>query len=102
MANERILGIVRNGYLRRLTPVRDLGAGCRLTRESPDAAAPERGEIDLRPYEGCAILVEGEQREFWVHSAAVLEQGGPILTELVQYVLGHPEAPIDPNPKIAL
>ena len=102
MGKERILGVVRNGYLKRLTPLRDWGVGCRLTREPADAAAPESGEIDLRSYDGRAILVEGEQGEFWVYSAAVIEQGGPIVTELVQYVLGHPEAPIDPNAQIAV
>jgi hypothetical protein len=100
MANERILGVVRNGYLRRLTPIRDLGIGCRLTREAPGAAAPESGEIDLRSYEGCAVLVEGEPLELWVYSAVVVEQAGPIVTELVQYVLGQPEAAIDPSPRM--
>jgi hypothetical protein len=101
MAKQRILGIVRDKQLRRLTPIRDLGLGCRLSREAANAAAPERGEIDLSRYEGSAILVEGEPRDFWVYSASVIEQGGPIVTELVQYVLGDPGTEIELKPHIA-
>jgi hypothetical protein len=102
MAKERILGIVQNGLLRRLTPVRDLGIGCRLTRDVSGKGPPEQGEIDLARYGGNAILVEGEPAELWAHSANVVEEAGPIVTELVQYVLGLPDLPLDPKPPIAL
>ena len=102
MAKERILGIVQAGLLRRLTPVRDLGVGCRLTRDAPGTGPPEQNEIDLARYEGSAILIEGEPAELWVHSANVVEEAGPIVTELMQYVLGLPELAVDPKPPIAL
>jgi hypothetical protein len=37
-----------------------------------------------------------------VHSVNVVEEAGPIVTELVQYVLGLPDLPVDPKPRIAL
>ena len=80
MAKERVLGIVQNGLLRRLTPFRHLGVGCRLTRGPSGKGPPEQGEIDLNRYEGNAILVEGEPTELWVHSANVVEEAGPIVT----------------------
>lgn len=98
MARERFLGVVLQGVLRRLTPIRDPAGGCRLTRRKAGAGSPEDDELSMEDYEGAALLVEGEAQEFWIHEAQVIEKGGPIVTELVQFVLGHPVLQIDPNP----
>lgn len=90
MAKDRILGIVQGGLFRRLTPIRDVAGGCRLTRakakdksRSVDAKA-----IDLAPYEGIALLVEGRNEDLWVFDVKIVERAGPILSGVVQYVLG--------------
>jgi hypothetical protein len=90
MAKNRILGIVQDGLFRRLTPIRDVGGGCRLTRakakdktKNVDAKA-----IDLAPYEGAALLIEGRNEDMWVFDVRIVERAGPILSGLVQHVLG--------------
>lgn len=93
--NEKILGIVKDGLFRRLTPIRDW-SGCRLTRIAPQQAqSPESGEIQLAEYEGSAVLVTGEAQEFWIYSAAVIEQAGPIVSILVEHVLGGVDEEIE-------
>jgi hypothetical protein len=93
--NEKILGIVKDGLFRRLTPIRDW-SGCRLTRIGPQRAqSPESGEIQLAEYEGSAVLVTGEAQEFWIYSADVIEQAGPIVSILVEHVLGGVDEEIE-------
>lgn len=98
MARQRILGVVRGGILGRLTPIRDMAGGCRLTRRPVSAGSPEDDELSMEGYEGAALLVEGEAQELWIYEAEVIDKGSPIVTELVQYVLGHPVLRIDPKP----
>jgi hypothetical protein len=98
MARERFLGVVLEGLLRRLTPIRDPAGGCRLTRRKAEAGSPEDEELSMESYEGAALLVEGEAQELWIYEAQVIEKGSPIVTELVQFVLGHPVLQPDLKP----
>jgi hypothetical protein len=97
MATERYLGVVHAGLFRRLTPFRDPAGGCRLSQARP-GAAPEPLEISLEDYAGAALLVEGVAQELWIYEANVIEKASPIVTELVQFVLGHPAFDIDVKP----
>jgi hypothetical protein len=101
MARERFLGVVQQGVLRRLTPIRDPAGGCRLSRARLGAEPPEEAELSLEGHEGAALLVEGEAQELWIYEADVIEKASPIVTELVQFVLGHPVLSIDPKPMAA-
>jgi hypothetical protein len=92
---EKILGIVKEGLFRRLTPIRDW-SGCRLTRIAPQAGqSPESAEIELAKYEGSAVMVTGDPQEFWIYSADVIEEAGPIVSVLVEHVLGGVEKEIE-------
>lgn len=90
MSKERILGVVQGGLFRRLTPIRDPGGGCRLTRAKAKdkAKSVDAKAIDLSPYEGTALLIEGRNQDMWVFDVDIIERAGPILSGLVQHVLG--------------
>lgn len=45
-------------------------------------------ELDLTEYEGKAIMVRGDHRGDWIHQVEIIDQGGPILTALVEQTLG--------------
>lgn len=61
----------------------------RLTRMGMQAAAaPESQEIDLSPYEGKALMVQGQEGSDWLYSAEVIDEAEPILTAVVQHIFG--------------
>lgn len=81
---DRILGIVQEGRLLPLSP--EAGTPLRLTRiKMVEARPPESGELDLKGYEGGAIMVsfQGSGGE-WLYSAKVIDKAKPILTETVK------------------
>jgi hypothetical protein len=82
---DQLLGIVEGGEFRPLPIL--TGTPARLTRIAPQQAqSPESDEIDLRSYEGRALLVEGIDQGGWIYRAEILEVARPILTRVVQEV----------------
>jgi hypothetical protein len=84
--DNRILGIVQDGRLLSLWP--EAGKHLRLTAvRTMEARPPESGELDLKGYEGAAIMVsyQGGGGE-WLNSAKVIDKANPILIEVVKNV----------------
>jgi hypothetical protein len=80
-----LLGLVQGGELLTLAPAGSAGALARLTEISMvEAVSPDSKEIDLRPYEGMTLVVRGHDSGGWIYEAQIVEQGGPLLTALVQ------------------
>ena len=89
-AEAPLIGVVQDGTFWILEPTALAGASARLTGIAmQEARSPESKEIDLAPYEGCAIMVRGRSSGGWVYSAEVIDQGGPLLTALVQHAFGR-------------
>jgi hypothetical protein len=84
---DRFIGVVQDGEFWILSPAPPAGGMARLTTIGmQEAVAPESGEIDLTPYEGSALMVHGQDGGGWIYLAEVIDQGGPILTEVVKQV----------------
>jgi hypothetical protein len=84
---QTLVGIVRDGEFYVLAPAESAGLSARLTEIArQESVAPRSREIDLRPYEGSAILVHGHDSGGWIYEAEVLDQGGPLLTEIAEQV----------------
>jgi hypothetical protein len=82
-----LLGLVQGGELVLLAPAGSAGGSARLTEISMvEAVSPESKEIDLQPYEGMSLVVRGHDGGGWIYEAEMVEQGGPLLTALVQRV----------------
>ncbi len=85
------IGIVEKGQFRILAPKRSLFIPIRLTRIQMQEARPaESAEIDLREYEGKAVMVTGHDGGSWIYRAVVIDSGGPLLTALVQKIFPLP------------
>jgi hypothetical protein len=90
----RSLGIVKLGRFLLLLPRplpgvtrQHASPGIRLTSMPMQAAmAPEAHELDLRDYEGKAILVEGHVDGGWIYDARIVDCAGDILTAVVRKV----------------
>ncbi|WP_348305009.1 hypothetical protein [Methanothrix sp.] len=86
---EEFLGIVEGGRFSILLP-RPQCCTVRLTRiKKPASIADElvaSHEINLAEYEGKAIMITGSLPEHkgWLYDASVIDQSGPILTEVVK------------------
>jgi hypothetical protein len=86
---DRFLGIVKDGRFSIVLP-RPQCCTVRLTRIMKPASIAEElvtsHEIDLAEYEGKAIMVTGSLPEHkgWLYEATVIDQSGPILTEVVK------------------
>lgn len=80
------LGIVQDGEFRLLYPQSDSGISVKLTKDSMVVGRPIT-ELDLNEYEGKAIMVHGDRRD-WIYLAQVIDQAGPILTAIVQQIFG--------------
>lgn len=85
---DQFLGTVEKGQFHPI--VRStLGKLARLTSiHRQEARTPESGELDLVAYEGRAIMVQGYHEGEWIFEAKVVDQAGPILTQVVQQVFG--------------
>lgn len=90
MNNEKqFLGTVQHGQFYQLAPPSASGGLIRLTGIRRQAAmAPESGELNLTGYEGSAIMVRGYDEGGWIFEAKIVDQAGPILTEVVRRVFG--------------
>ena len=87
--SDQYLGIVQLGHLRILAPDKAAGESVRLTGiQMQEPAPPETKEIDLKPYEGRALMVGGHYGGGWIYAAAIVEEAGPILTAVVKRVFG--------------
>ena len=90
---EKFLGIVENGRFSILIP-RPQCCTVKLTRISKPASIAEElvasHEINLSEYEGKAIMVTGALPEHkgWLYEANVIDQAGPILSEVVKETIG--------------
>ena len=86
------LGIVVEGKFNLLYPKPDFPGGeIRFTKiRMMEARSPESEEIHFHGYEGSAVAVQGDGGDSgWVHSARVVDTGGPIVTALVRQVFGE-------------
>jgi hypothetical protein len=84
---QTLIGIVRDGEFWILAPTGSAGLSTRLTHITmQESVPPESREIDLRTYEGAAILVRGQDGGGWIYAAEVIDRGGPLLTELASEV----------------
>jgi hypothetical protein len=82
-----LIGVVRGGEFYLLAPAGLAGLPARLTGIAmQESVAPETKEIDLSAYEGSAILVRGRDGGGWIYEAEVVDQGGPLLTEIAEQV----------------
>jgi hypothetical protein len=51
-----------------------------------EARAPESAELDLRPYQGALVIIEGRDAGGWVYSAAVVQRiDQPLLALALRY-----------------
>ena len=91
---EKFLGIVENGRFSILMP-RPQCCTVKMTRISKPASIAEElvasHEINLSEYEGKAIMVTGALPEHkgWLYEANVIDQAGPILSEVVKETFGN-------------
>jgi hypothetical protein len=88
---DKFLGIVQNGRFSILMP-RPQCCTVKLTRIAKPASIAEElvasHEIDLVEYEGKAIMVTGvlPDRRGWLYEANMIDQAGPVLTEVVKEI----------------
>jgi hypothetical protein len=90
-----ILGVVENGRFTVLIPE---AAGCcsvKLTKVEhpaiPESDAVKHHEIDLKDYEGKALMVSGNLPKFegWLYGANITDVANPILTAVVKKIFGR-------------
>ncbi|HUS75590.1 MAG TPA: hypothetical protein VMY43_06235 [Methanothrix sp.] len=90
---EKFLGLVQDGRFSILIP-RPQCCTVKLTRITKPASIAEEltasHEINLAEYEGKAIMVTGilPEHKGWLYEANVIDQGGPLLTEVVKEIFG--------------
>jgi hypothetical protein len=86
---DKFLGVVEGGRFSILMP-RPQCCTVRLTRIAKPASIAEElvasHEINLAEYEGKAIMVSGvlPEHKGWLYEANVIDQAGPILSEVVK------------------
>lgn len=84
-----MMGMVRNGRFKPSVPSGRLELYARLTRISPHTSqSPESGEIDIRDFEGRAIMVRGYDHGAWIYEAEIIDTAGPILSAVVERLSG--------------
>ena len=83
------IGVVEKGRFYVLAPRRPSPVPIRLTGiQMQEARPPGTQEINLKKYEGKAIIVYGHDGGGWIYRAAVVDSGGPLVTALVKQVFG--------------
>ncbi|MBN1400204.1 MAG: hypothetical protein JXA74_05165 [Anaerolineae bacterium] len=61
-------------------------AGRFTTMAMQEARAPESARLDLQPYQGALVVIEGRDAGGWVYSAAVVQRiDQPLLALALQY-----------------
>ncbi len=88
LLNENLfIGVVEKGKFYVLAPRRPLPVPIRLTGiQMQEARPPETQEINLKKYEGRAVIVNGHDSGGWIYRAAVVDNGGLLVTALVKQV----------------
>lgn len=90
---DKFLGLVQDGRFSILMP-RHQCCTVRMTRIARPASITEElvasHEIILAEYEGKAIMATGvlPERKGWLYEANVIDQAGPILTEMTKEIFG--------------
>lgn len=88
--NNQYLGKVEVERFKILWPASAAGTYRRLTTMDRQVAQPpELQELHLNEYEDQFIMVSGHADNEWIWSAEVIEVAGPILTAVVEQVLGE-------------
>jgi len=88
---DKFLGVVEDGRFSILMP-RPQCCTVRLTRIAKPASIAEElvasHEIKLGEYEGKAIMVTGvlPEHKGWLYEANVIDQGSPLITEVVKEI----------------
>jgi hypothetical protein len=78
------IGIVKEGRFVTLPARQKL----RLTRIAMQAAmSPTAGEVDLKPFEGSLLAVEGRGGDEWIYSANVVERAGKTIAAAVAEIV---------------
>ena len=85
MNNYWYLGVVRTGRFQVLHSETGATGVLRLTAALA-GTDPAPGEISLAREEGSALMVRGVDHEGWIHSAGIVDRGGPIVTALAEQV----------------
>ena len=89
-SHEQFLCVVKDGKIEILLPESEAGNFVRLTEMPMQAALPpEAQEISVKKHEGKAIMVEGHIGGGWIYSTEMIDLAGPILSALVQKVIGR-------------
>ena len=82
----RTLGIVLGRALHPLEPLEAIDSLTRFTRlDMQMAMPPESAELDLRQYDGRAIVVQGREAGGWVYAAQVVAVASPWQTALIRW-----------------
>lgn len=82
--NSNYVGIVNDGMFQIIIP-KSQNSSVRLTSiREVQAASPESAEISLTPYEGKALVVQGNADGDWIFAANITEQAGTILSNIIQ------------------
>jgi hypothetical protein len=80
MDEQVTVGIVREGRFITLPAKQEV----RLTRIAMQAAtSPTAGEVDLKPFEGNLLAVEGHAGDEWIYSANVVDRAGKTMAAAV-------------------
>lgn len=84
-STQQCLGIVKKGMFYPLWPEKSLTGAVRLTKiQMQEAVAPESRELDLKEFEGKAVMISGHGGGGgWIYEAQVIDSAGPIVTLLV-------------------
>ena len=86
---EEYIGIVENGQLSVLTPDWNSFVPVSPTRMPSKQAAisPEAAAIDIKVYEGKAVMISGRKEDDCIYSAEVIDEAGPIVAALIRRML---------------
>ena len=85
MSNNLFLGIL-NGNFKSLKPKTSSEDLTGIAMQ--EATAPENKKVNLKKYEGTAIMISGHNGGGWIYSVKIVESAGPILTAVVQIAFG--------------
>src|SRR5262245_54828177 len=85
----RLLGLVRGGEFSIIHPEQLARRELRLTTiRVADARLPEGSQLDLSPYEGGLIMVEGIDQGRWLYEAKVIDRASPIMMTVISELFG--------------
>jgi hypothetical protein len=82
--STRVLGFVQGEQFAIIHPEKMTRKQLRLTTvASREAKIPEQGLVDLSPYEGQVIMVEGVDTGRWLYEAKVIDRASPIMLTVI-------------------